>query len=502
MNGTSASNSFSTNGTGIPLQDMGSFLRERREAMGVTLAEVEAATRIRQKYLAALESDEWNLLPGEIVGRGFLRNYSLYLDLEPNEILERRRAVIEPRLASALDYTSAGSSLPPIRNVDYRPKEVDLKDEPDGIEQPGNRLASILFFLVSIGALVAIVVLASNFSETPINLLNSAQTRVALILDSAQASTQDTLPGASDTSFAVVTATPISNIDGEPLVQPSGGTGNLGTGSTGTGSTGAGSAGTGSTGSNDGGTTGVAGSVAGGAGNNNNGNSNAGAAVVNTPAPANQAAIILIPTSTPVSQNNAPEEPTPTDVPPPVEEPPVEEPPVEEPTNVPPTNTPLPPPTNTPLPPPTPVPLIPTNTPIPPTPVPLIPTPTPIPPTPVPLIPTNTPAPPPIVQAPCPDPRSVITSPGVNQVLSGVVPVTGNATHEIFQYYKLEYAVGSNASGGFVYFDGRESPVAGGLLGNFNSAALPNGAYTLRVSVVDQTGNFPPPCDVSVTVAN
>ena len=64
------------------IQELGAMLRERREAMGASLAEVETATRIRQKYLAALESDEWHLLPGEVIGRGFLRNYSTYLGLD------------------------------------------------------------------------------------------------------------------------------------------------------------------------------------------------------------------------------------------------------------------------------------------------------------------------------------------------------------------------------------------------------------------------------------
>ena len=41
----------------VPVQSLGPLLRERREAMGVTLAEAEVATRIRQKYLSALESD-------------------------------------------------------------------------------------------------------------------------------------------------------------------------------------------------------------------------------------------------------------------------------------------------------------------------------------------------------------------------------------------------------------------------------------------------------------
>jgi cytoskeletal protein RodZ len=104
--------------------------------MGVTLAEAEVATRIRQKYLAALESDEWDLLPGEVVGRGFLRNYATYLGLEPTEMIERRRAVADDAMAAVLVNTSAGSSLPPERKVDYRPKDVALKDETNELETP------------------------------------------------------------------------------------------------------------------------------------------------------------------------------------------------------------------------------------------------------------------------------------------------------------------------------------------------------------------------------
>jgi transcriptional regulator with XRE-family HTH domain len=91
----------------------GPILRERREAMGVTLAEAEVATRIRQKYLAALESDEWDLLPGEVVGRGFLRNYSTYLGIEPTEMIERRRAIADESLAAVLADTQRRVALAP-----------------------------------------------------------------------------------------------------------------------------------------------------------------------------------------------------------------------------------------------------------------------------------------------------------------------------------------------------------------------------------------------------
>ena len=135
-------------------QNIGPIVRERREAMGITLAEAEVATRIRQKYLAALEADEWDLLPGEVVGRGFLRNYSTYLGLDPNEMIERRRAVADESLAAVLVSTSAGTKLPPERVVDYRPKDVPLKEEGGELEEPRRlNLAPFLFILVA-GAVI------------------------------------------------------------------------------------------------------------------------------------------------------------------------------------------------------------------------------------------------------------------------------------------------------------------------------------------------------------
>jgi hypothetical protein len=136
------------------------------------------------------------------------------------------------------------------------------------------------------------------------------------------------------------------------------------------------------------------------------------------------------------------------------------------------------------------------------------PTPEAVEPTPEPL-PTATPAPTetpePVVVAPlCPDPRSVITSPGVNQVLSGTAQILGTATHENFQYYKVEYAQGADIdpNNSFAYLADARVQVVGGLLAAFDSSNLSNGAYTIKLTVVDTSGNFPPPCTVSVVIEN
>ena len=117
---------------------------------------------------------------------------------------------------------------------------------------------------------------------------------------------------------------------------------------------------------------------------------------------------------------------------------------------------------------------------------------------------TPTPQPLPISPALCPDGRAVILSPGNGAIISGVVPIVGTAQHDQFSYYKLEFAASaaSNASQSFSYFHSAERPVSGRLLGNLNSSVLPNGIYTIQLVVVDITGNYPKPCQVTVMVQN
>ncbi len=66
---------------------LGNMLRTARAEKGVSLAQAEAATMIRRSYLEALEDDEYALLPGSVYVKGFLRNYAVYLGLDPSHVL-------------------------------------------------------------------------------------------------------------------------------------------------------------------------------------------------------------------------------------------------------------------------------------------------------------------------------------------------------------------------------------------------------------------------------
>ena len=71
--------------------DIGQTLRDARLRQKIDMTEVEAATKIRAKYLRALENEEWDLLPGPTFVKTFLRTYGEYLGLDARLLVEEYR---------------------------------------------------------------------------------------------------------------------------------------------------------------------------------------------------------------------------------------------------------------------------------------------------------------------------------------------------------------------------------------------------------------------------
>ncbi|MBU1878829.1 MAG: helix-turn-helix domain-containing protein, partial [Chloroflexi bacterium] len=74
--------------------ELGTRFRLARENKQVTLRQAERDTRIRLKYLQALEDQDMASLPPEVYVKGFVRNYASYLGLDPNEMLTLYRAAL------------------------------------------------------------------------------------------------------------------------------------------------------------------------------------------------------------------------------------------------------------------------------------------------------------------------------------------------------------------------------------------------------------------------
>jgi cytoskeleton protein RodZ len=91
------------------MPDIGETLREARMRRRIDMAEVESATKIRAKYLRALENEEWGLLPGPTFVKTFLRTYAEYLELDARSLVEEYKLRYErPAHGEAAPFAGLG----------------------------------------------------------------------------------------------------------------------------------------------------------------------------------------------------------------------------------------------------------------------------------------------------------------------------------------------------------------------------------------------------------
>jgi len=112
---------------------------------------------------------------------------------------------------------------------------------------------------------------------------------------------------------------------------------------------------------------------------------------------------------------------------------------------------------------------------------------------------TATPQAPP---ASCPTAGVQITQPGQGAQVSGRVDIRGTANIGGFDFYKVELGLGENPARWTSISDVHHNPVNDGLLDVLDVSSLPAGTYSIRLVVVDITGNFPPPCEVRLVVTH
>jgi cytoskeleton protein RodZ len=104
------------------MPEIGETLREARMRARIDVSEIEAKTKIRAKYLRALENEEWSLLPGPTFVKSFLRTYAQALDLDAKSLVEEYRlsqehpseAALEPIVSSPQRNRGRGGGRAPV----------------------------------------------------------------------------------------------------------------------------------------------------------------------------------------------------------------------------------------------------------------------------------------------------------------------------------------------------------------------------------------------------
>lgn len=97
--------------------EVGRLLAETREAFGLSVADVAAQLRLAPRQIKALESEDYERLPGKTFTRGFVRNYARLLQMDPEPLLAA--------LEQALPQSRASEILPRIENIPFSTGKED-----------------------------------------------------------------------------------------------------------------------------------------------------------------------------------------------------------------------------------------------------------------------------------------------------------------------------------------------------------------------------------------
>lgn len=93
---------------------VGELLRAEREKQNLTVKDIEKATSIRAIYIQAIEDGKYDVLPGEVYLKGFIRNYASFLGLNPQQALEVYRESQTPQAQQpAAPSAPAAPAMPP-----------------------------------------------------------------------------------------------------------------------------------------------------------------------------------------------------------------------------------------------------------------------------------------------------------------------------------------------------------------------------------------------------
>ncbi|HBC94199.1 MAG TPA: DUF4115 domain-containing protein, partial [Pelotomaculum sp.] len=98
--------------------EIGNSLKQAREARKLSLEEVEEETKIRRKYLQALENEQYDVLPGRVYAKAFLKNYTRFLNLNVEEVM------------NAFNYPPAEEAPQPQDSKNISRNESELKRDP------------------------------------------------------------------------------------------------------------------------------------------------------------------------------------------------------------------------------------------------------------------------------------------------------------------------------------------------------------------------------------
>lgn len=128
--------------------EIGRILEQARRERGLSLEQVEQDTKIRKRYLAGLEREDYTTLPDAVYARGFLKTYANYLGLDGEELSQQLRSRRRPRRERGIDYNSP--------TTDFE-RPLITPGGVAGTEKRKVRTSTVVTVLVALLALAAVI---------------------------------------------------------------------------------------------------------------------------------------------------------------------------------------------------------------------------------------------------------------------------------------------------------------------------------------------------------
>jgi cytoskeletal protein RodZ len=162
-------------------------LAAARDRKGVDLYRAERDTKIRSRYLAALERGDYRELPGAVYTKGFLRNYAIYLGLDPEDVLRQWRRERGDQVAPEPAVVPPRPVLEPARPLAFSPSVVVA--------------ALMTFGVVIFGVYLAVQLL--RFAKPPTFAITNP---VSAVVDADESATTYRLAGTATAGATVTVA--------------------------------------------------------------------------------------------------------------------------------------------------------------------------------------------------------------------------------------------------------------------------------------------------------
>lgn len=142
------------------MDSLGQFLKQQRECKGYSLEDAQEETKIQIKYLKALEQENFDILPGEVFTKGFIRSYADYLGLDPQEAMNKYYALKGTKQEEEIE------SNEPVKVKVSGSKENQDKNQKEGEPASKPKVSPVLTFL-AIGVIVLGILIYNFYNNIP-----------------------------------------------------------------------------------------------------------------------------------------------------------------------------------------------------------------------------------------------------------------------------------------------------------------------------------------------